>query len=165
MKRSIFQSLFHPKKDPEDELIDFLKTVPLFTGLFNKDFKKIIEIIHPRVYEPEEIIFKQGDRGVGLYIIRSGSVSIYEEFPSRKRIKLADLKEGDFFGELALFADAPRSASAVAKSDSQILGFFQSDLLELIDSNPSLGVKVVLSLARILALRMLKSIENKEEEK
>ena len=163
-KKALFEKLFHRKTDADKDLENFLSKVNLFSSLSKKELKNIIKIIHIRAYAPDETIFRQGEKGVGMYIIRSGNVSIYEEFPSRKMLKLADLGEGDFFGELALFAESPRSATAVAKSDCRILGFFQPDLFELLDSNPALGVKVILTLAQILATRMLRSMEVVKEE-
>ena len=162
--KALFKNIFSRQDDAEKDIENFLTGVHLFSNLSKKEVRNIIQIIHLRIYEPDETIFRQGEKGVGMYIIRSGNVSIYEEFPSQKMRKIADLEEGDFFGELALFAESPRSATAVAKSHCRILGFFQSDLFELLDSNPALGVKVILSLARVLATRMLKSMENEKEE-
>ncbi|OPX34594.1 hypothetical protein B1H10_03275, partial [candidate division KSB1 bacterium 4484_188] len=67
------------------------------------------------------------------------------------------------FGELALLDDSPRSASAVAKTDCKMLGFFQPDLFGVIERNPRLGIKIVLRLAKIIGERLkAANIENQQ---
>jgi CRP-like cAMP-binding protein len=68
--------------------------------------------------------------------------------------ELALLGEGDFFGELALLDESPRSANAICKSDCTLIGFFRPDLFELIDKKNTLGIKIVLKLAEIVAQRL-----------
>ena len=68
--------------------------------------------------------------------------------------ELAILKDGDFFGEIALIDESPRSASAICRTDCQIIGFFRPDLFEIIEKHPRLGIKIVLKLAEIIAERL-----------
>ena len=69
------------------------------------------------------------------------------------------MRDGDFLGEVALLDAGPRSATAIARTNSTLLGFFQPDLFDLIDRNPRLGVKVVLSVARHIGLRLRQANE------
>ena len=71
--------------------------------------------------------------------------------------ELAVLGDGDFFGELALLDEAPRSASAICRTDCSLIGFFRTDLFELIEQKTDLGIKIVLRLAEILAVRLRKA--------
>jgi CRP-like cAMP-binding protein len=135
---------------------DILKKVPVFEGLSNNDISHIERILHYREYKPEEVIFSQGTPGFGMYIIEDGSVSIVSE-PSMEII--AELQSGDFFGELALLDDSPRSATAVAKTSCRMLCFFQSDLLDLISRKPQIGVKILLCLARTIGERLKRANE------
>jgi CRP-like cAMP-binding protein len=98
-----------------------------------------------------EDIFIQGVPGAGMYIILEGEVSILVE-PENKEIAL--LKEGEFFGELALLDESPRSATARSKEGCTVLGFFQSDLFSLLERSPKLGAKIILRLARIIGERL-----------
>ena len=66
----------------------------------------------------------------------------------------ASLKSGDFFGELALLDEEPRSASAVSTQPSTLIGFFRTDLLTLMKRSPELGNKILLNLSRVLGERL-----------
>jgi CRP/FNR family transcriptional regulator, cyclic AMP receptor protein len=139
--------------DPESD-ITFLSTVPVFESLSKRQVVKIHSLMHVRTFDSDEIIFRKGDPGVGLYVIRDGAVDVYSEFSDLTRYKVASLESGDFFGEISLLNDSPRSATVVAVKSSILLGFFRHDLLELMNSDPSLGVKLVYNLAKIVAERL-----------
>ena len=88
---------------------------------------------------------------MGMYVVQQGKVAIVSE-PQNQQ--LYEMQEGDFFGEVALLDEGPRSATAVARTTCTLLGFFQPDLFDLINRNPRLGVKVVLSVARHVGVRL-----------
>jgi len=140
------------KKDISD--FDFLKKIPIFLSLSNKQIEKILSIIHIRNYKDSEIVFRIDDPGVGLFIVRNGSVDIFNEYPDMTRKKIISLSSGDFFGEIALLNDSPRSATVVSSGNSVLFGLFRPDLLSLIDSDPKLGNKLFFNLAQILAERL-----------
>ncbi|MCB0369256.1 MAG: cyclic nucleotide-binding domain-containing protein [Bdellovibrionales bacterium] len=127
-----------------------LKKNILFKDLSLGELKLVQNIIHFRQYSQNEFVFKQGDVGVGMYIIINGSVDIIYD-----RNHITTLKEDDFFGELALVEDhGKRTASALVKEESQLLGFFKPDLLEITHRNPEIGVKILFRIAQVLGLRM-----------
>ncbi|MCK4448175.1 MAG: cyclic nucleotide-binding domain-containing protein, partial [Candidatus Marinimicrobia bacterium] len=66
---------------------------------------------------------------------------------------------GDFFGELSLLDEEVRSASAIAKDHSTLLGFLRPDLFSLLERNPELGNKILLNLARVIGARLRKTNE------
>ena len=98
-----------------------------------------------------KIIFKEGDKGVSMYIILEGSVEIYVVLKG-KEVSLAMMKVGDFFGEMALFRDKPRSASARVLQDVRLAVIENKPQLErfLID-NPLFASKMVNIMAQRLA--------------
>ena len=100
-----------------------------------------------------------GDPGLGMYIIVEGSVEIAEENEDGEKKSLAVLPDGAFFGDLALLDEAPRSASAIAVVDCDIIGFFRPDLLDLLYRKPSLGIKILWGLARIIGERLRRTNE------
>lgn len=131
-----------------------LATVPIFAGLGRKDLNKLSRIAHRRTYAPQEVIFKENEPGVAMYIIERGSVNVVEKTLDGAESLLAHLEAGEFFGELSMLDGCPRSASAVAVEDSDVIGFCWSELHQLIRRNPALGVKVLLELARTMGLRL-----------
>lgn len=144
-------NIFKGAKKDERGARDILKNVPVFKGLTNRELGAIERILHRREYREDEVIFNQGVAAFGMYIIEKGSVSIVYE-PTGKL--LAELADGEFFGELALLDNSPRSAAAVAKAPTTMLGFFQSDLFDLVERNPKLGVKVMTNLSRVIGERL-----------
>lgn len=134
-----------------------LKKTPIFAQLRRRELEAVERILYKRKYVADETIFSQGDPGISMYIIQQGTVLILHE-PS-KRI-LAELKAGDFFGEIALLNETPRSASAIAKTDCILLGVAQPDLLGLLERDTNLGYRVLLPLAKSAGQRVLSISED-----
>jgi CRP-like cAMP-binding protein len=141
-------------REGEDRLADLLRKIPIFAECNKRELAAVERILHRREYLRDEVIFHQDDPGLGMYIIETGKVAIIAE-PSRH--VLSELGDGEFFGELALLTESPRSATAVALTPCKALGFFQPDLFGLIERNPRLGVKIVLRLAAIIGDRLRKA--------
>ncbi len=135
----------------ESDLCKVLKTMPIFQDLTRRELAAVIRILHEREYQPDEIIFRENEPGLGMYIIESGRVVILSE---SGKLQLTELGDGVFFGEISLLDAAPRSATAMAKTKSRIFGLFQPDLYGLIERNPSLGIKIVLGLSRLVCERL-----------
>jgi len=153
----IWGNIFKNKSDQNQNIRQFLKNTPLFAQLRKREFKNIEHLIHHRQYKSSEVIFWQGEPGVGMYIVQSGEVGIFEDYDTAEQKQLACLSQGDFFGEMALLEDDNRSATAVALSESHLLGVFHPDLFDLFERKPELGIKVLVTLANMLALRLRKA--------
>ncbi len=143
-----------------DEIDNILVKIPVFQDLNNKEMKTIKRILHQREYKKNEVIFNQGDVGLGMYIIVKGDVEIV---CGPVRHILAELNEGDFFGELALLDDSPRSATAVSKTPCKMLCFFKPELLDLINRDPGLGSKILFKLAWTIGERLKSTNEQVSE--
>ncbi len=140
----------------EENIRSILRKIPIFEGLSRKELAAVERILNHRQYKNGETIFRHDDPAGGMYIIIKGKVQVVFE-PTQQVI--AELYDGNFFGELALIDESPRSATVIAKMDSKILGFFQSDFLDLIDRNPKLGVKIAMRLLTVIGARLNKSNE------
>lgn len=154
---ALWRNLFSGKSVQEGSTESVLSKVPAFADLSARELRGVAAIVHKREYKAGEPVFYQGDPGLGMYIIQEGEVSIRIAEHEGEDKELAVLTEGDFFGELALLDEAPRSASAVCHTDCLLIGFFRTDLFELIERQTDLGIKIVLKLAEILALRLRKT--------
>ena len=93
--------------------IDFLKRVSMFEDLDQRSLEAIANAAVEQRYETGQEIVRQGDTGVGAFIIRSGKVDIVQDRDGREQ-KIATLGPGDVFGEMALLDEFPRSATARA---------------------------------------------------
>src|SRR5205807_1679003 len=94
-----------------------LARVPLFKRLEPQELEKLAEEIDQVNYPAGETIFNEHDRGDALYILEEGSVRIWVYDDDVKPVTLAELKPGDFFGELAVLDRGERSSSATAITD------------------------------------------------
>lgn len=94
-------------------------------------------------YKPTEVIFWEGDSAQYFYIILQGDVEIQRRKPDGGHVVLAGLKKGDFFGEMALMTSLPRSATAVAKSPSQLLAMDRTQLQKVLAGNPGFAMKMI----------------------
>jgi len=104
-----------------DTVTDALRDVSLFRALPEDDLDGLAHQVVRQRYGRNELIFSQGDRGDGLYIVAKGHVSISRQNPDGDELILAIYEPGEYFGELALFDEEPRSASAITIDDCEML--------------------------------------------
>jgi CRP-like cAMP-binding protein len=156
--KTLWENLFR-KNAAQTRVNTLLKDTILFKDLETVDIEMIEKIMNPRKYHAGETIFRQGDGGVGMYLIISGSVNIFlDEVLESQEIRqslVTRLYTGDFFGESALVIDGgKRSATVIAREDCELLGFFYPDLLQIIKKNPSAGNKILFRLGEVLGTRL-----------
>ena len=154
MKSAKWENIFKGWNQSESKTVVTLKQVPVFKDFSNKEFLELEKLIHHRQYSTGDFIFKNRAPGEGMYIIMQGGVKITIGTRNNNENILAELEEGDFFGELALFDDEARSANAIATKDSNLLGFFTQDLMGLQERNPVLGQKILFNLGGVLGERL-----------
>ncbi|NNF56836.1 MAG: cyclic nucleotide-binding domain-containing protein, partial [Rhodothermaceae bacterium] len=145
---------------PSESEEDVLRHIPLFEDLTPREIGSLRRLLHRREYVAGESVFLQGEPGLGMYIIAKGVVSIQSEPSGRE---LVELRDGHFFGEIALLNEVIRTATARAKTDCLLLSLFQPDLMGLLDRNPRLGVKILLSLARLVGMRLVEVSDELED--
>ncbi|MGD2269854.1 MAG: cyclic nucleotide-binding domain-containing protein [Desulfobacterales bacterium] len=145
----------------ENEIHTILKENVLFQDLNSRQLKFVANIVHLRNYRQNETVFGRNEVGVGMYIIVKGAIDITveenqgEAASSQKQVVITKLGQGDFFGELSLVEEGGRrSATATAMDETTLIGFFKPDLLEILERNPSAGVKITLRLAEVLGRRL-----------
>jgi len=143
------------KHETHDKSISsIISRIPVFTSLSKTELRLIEKIVYLRSYHEGEVIFVEGEPGAGMYIIESGKVRICLGPYTDEEHEIALLEPGDFFGELALIDDHPRSATAVALSSTRLVGFFRADLSTIINRTPRIGVKLQNNVMQILVKRL-----------
>ncbi len=128
--------------------------ISLFAELSHREQQEINRVFQRKTYESGEVVFQQGNPGRGLFIVMTGSVDVQQEEADGTLIQLASAKPGEFFGELALLDDAPRTATAIAVDETSLVALFRTDLLALSETRPRLGVKILIKLSQIVAERL-----------
>lgn len=132
----------------------FLKNVPLFKFLSLDDLLIVDQALVQKEYLAGELIFREGQPGSDLCIITAGRVAIRKRAQQHERV-LAELGPGECFGEMALFDDAPRSATAVAVSEVTLLTLERSRFLSLTAQRP----EIALEICKVLSLRLREANE------
>jgi len=127
--------------------IEFLKKVSWFEDLDQKSLDAIANAAVEQKYQPGQEIIRQGDVGVGAFIIRSGKVDIVQE-KGGKESKLATLGPGDVIGEMALLDEFPRSATARAVEPTTALGIQRWHFKGILESHPQLALALLPILSR-----------------
>lgn len=105
-----------------------------------------------RTVEAGEVIFRQGEKGIDLFVIQSGTVEI-SRGQGEQRTVMATLRQGDFFGEMSVLESMPRDADAVAVSRTELLVITQGGLLIRLRRDPTFAVEMLHKLSgRVRAL-------------
>jgi len=149
MTNPLWSNLFRKPAALRSELTELWLATPLFQDIPRRAVEHLVADMHPRDYAAEESVFRVGERGAGAVLIHSGSVSIRSG-----DIELARLEHGDFFGEIALAIDEPRTADAIAVEPTRLVFLLRADVEEWIERAPALGGRFALNLARIIASRL-----------
>lgn len=142
------------KIETEKDMASVLAQVPIFEELSRKELQKIVGISYKRDYNEGEEIVREGQPSAGMYVIMRGEVKVTRRSDEGIEIKLATIGAGDFFGDVGLLENAPRTATITAIAQSQVIGLFRPELLQLIDRDPKLASKILFKLAQIVAVRL-----------
>ena len=155
----MWDNLFR-RSDENQEVFEALRQTFVFQPLSKKELGFVQDTVHVRAFKAGETIFRQGEIGVGMYIILRGALEIFvdhsleDDKPARSHM-VTRLKSGDFLGELSLVeTSSRRTATAVAAEESLLVGFFKPDLFEILDRQPATGVKILLRLSEVLGRRL-----------
>ncbi len=134
--------------------IEILRNIDLFADLSHPALNRLADLFCERVFRKGETIFPEDSIGNSMMIIVSGEVRISQLSPGNTEETLVVLKKGDFFGEMALLEEMPRSASAIANTDIFILEISRERFVGMIEKDPESGIKVLLTLSRKLSSRL-----------
>lgn len=122
----------------KQEKLDLLRGVPLFADITKKDLERILNTAKETIHKEGESVITEGRGGVGFHLITDGKAKVF-----RGGRTVAHLGPGEFFGEMALVDDAPRSASVAAETDLSTLVISKWEFRPLIRSKPELAWKLI----------------------
>jgi uncharacterized membrane protein len=130
--------------------VELLSGIPMFQDLGNEDLAILGDSLVERRFAAGAVIMNLGDAGTSMFLVAEGHVNIFLPGEASRRISLKDLARGEYFGELALFDDKPRSASALATTDAVLLELSRDTLSRYLVERPS----GAMTLLRTLAARL-----------
>jgi CRP-like cAMP-binding protein len=130
------------------ELEQQLASVPLLAGLDVRIRRRLAETGKRRTYAAEEEIVRQGSNGTAIYIVLSGQGRVVRDGEA-----IGQVDAGDFFGELALIEEHPRSASVVAATETECLLFPAWEFTALLQEHPAIAVPIMRALIQRLHRR------------
>lgn len=102
--------------EENESVVRMLEKVPIFSQLNDRQLRRLVRDSMERTFPEGTMVVKQGDKGVGFYLLLDGHVDV-----RRKGRRLASLGPGHFFGEMALFDEEPRSADVIATETTRCL--------------------------------------------
>jgi CRP/FNR family cyclic AMP-dependent transcriptional regulator len=124
---------------------ELIQQVPLFSDLEKKELQGLASTMKERNFDAGDTIAVEGQTGIGFFIIDDGEATI-----SVKGEELKTLGHGDYFGEVALIDDGPRSATITAKSPLRCFGITSWEFKPLVEDNADLAWKMLQTMAKML---------------
>ncbi len=135
---------------------EILRGVNLFSELDEAEVSELARVALLRRFEKDQVIFYEQDAGDVCFVIASGKVKVAITSPEGKEIILSVLEAGDFFGEMALFDNSPRSATIMAVEPAEVYSIRRADFLHLLGENFAIARKVMAELSARLRRANLK---------
>jgi len=134
--------------------IGFLQSVDIFSTLDQDELAIVRRYLKNVTCRPNQAVFHQNDNETDLYIVRKGTVTVRVRASEGVEVDIAELGVGDFFGEMSLFEDAPRSAACVMTKGGRLFRLRKADFFSLMADHPGAAIKVMSRMASITAGRL-----------
>src|SRR2546423_11743167 len=123
--------------------LEAIRSVPLFASLNDTAAEELRTLLSVRQVPDGTLLFREGDLGDAMYLIESGRVRIAITDDDEKEIVLAELAQGDFFGEMAIIDGKQRSAHAMVVEDARLSVLSREDFLRFIKNNPVVALEML----------------------
>jgi len=134
-------------------LSEAFRNIGLFSICSVSEIREIMSVVAEKHFERGDRIIKQGDLGDFFFIIGQGDVSVWAGEGRSADKKIAELKDGDFFGEIALLTGHSRNATIVAETHCHVFMIYRNDFLGMLSRNPELEIKFLKDVEKRVAER------------
>jgi CRP/FNR family cyclic AMP-dependent transcriptional regulator len=138
---------------------EFLKTVRLFREFGEPELQALTGQLRERKLRKGHALFREGDEGEEMFLVREGTVLVSKSVTGKVEQVLARFGPGDFFGEMSLFDQSPRSATIQAETDTALLALDRDDVNALIEVNPRAAAAFFQGLVQVFIERLRASGE------
>ena len=122
---------------------------PLFSAMSELEFVAVIAFMERRLIKKKETIFNENDQGQDMFILLSGALSASKRQSDGTQRWMFDILPGFFFGEMSIIANEPRSATVIAKEDSELMVLQGIDFYRIIFEHPMMGMKMLNSIGAV----------------
>lgn len=129
---------------------EFLATSSVLGGFSAADLRVLAACLYPRFYARGSIVFRQGDRGSEIFIVRSGRVGSFADQADGTVRRVYSFGPGAFFGEMAVVENEPRSATCRAEEDSELLVLDGVDFFRLVFEKPATGLRFLNAMGKVM---------------
>jgi uncharacterized membrane protein len=151
--------------------VELLADIEFFALLKEEDRQALANVVDSQKLNAGEVLFQAGEPGESLFIVRSGSIEIFIKDTVGQKIVLTISEAGDLFGELSLLDSGPRTATAVALSDTELLVLDRDDLLLLFQKRPDSALNMLAAMSamtrkadELLRTRVSRNVNEEMEE-
>jgi len=129
--------------NPPEMTLDAIRSVPLFGSLDDEAARDLRDLLRTRDVAAGVALFRTGDDGDAMFLIESGRVRIAITDEDKKEITLAELAQGDFFGEMAIIDGKQRSADAIVSEAARLAVLSRENFLRFIRNNPTVALEML----------------------
>jgi CRP-like cAMP-binding protein len=136
------------------EIVAFLRRVRLFSEIASENLGPLARSLRERTLRKGQVLFREGDAGEEMFLVRRGTMIVSKAVTGRVDQVLARVEAGDFFGEMSLFGQAPRSATVQADGDVGLLVLDREHLRELTELNPRAAAAFFHALVQVFIERL-----------
>lgn len=157
---------------PLTEEAESLSRVPLFRRLEPAELEQLAQAVDQVDYKAGETIFNEHDKGDALYVVETGCIRIWVVDEDVREVTLAELKPGEFFGELAVLDNGERSTSATAIVDTHLHKLSSHGFQKFLMGHPDVAIDVICEIGTrmrqtnmLVAQRVTRNINQQMEEK
>ncbi len=144
-------------------VLDVLRNVELFKGLNDDELRNIAESGSLKTFAKGDIIFEENSEGKEFFVVTGGCVAINKNVAGGRKRNLSNLRQGDIFGEIALFDSQPRSADAEAVTDSEVVVFPNDKFRTMLKRNLVIAFIIQTRIIRVLCKRLRETDEMLKE--
>ena len=139
---------------PRHPVHDKLKACSIFRDFDDGELAALLELAEPTVYPVGEAIVRQGEKGTAMFLIADGTAAVTLRSEGCEDVRLSKLQAGDFFGELALVDNEPRSASVTVKTECTALKITIGLLRMFSAESPGAAFKLTMALLEVVGRRL-----------
>ena len=127
-----------------------LRTIPLFTQLSDEEVTRVTQAARERTYPKNSVILFEDDPGDALYVVLTGEVKVVLIGEDGREVILSILRSGDFFGEMSLIDNQPRSAHVIATEASNLMVLRRDEFRDCLEQAPRIALGLLQALSRRL---------------